>query len=74
MFSPKGEWFAEGHGVEPDIAVSEDPTQLAKGSDPQLDRAIAEVMDRVAQAPKPPARPPYEKRVPRPLGTGSGVF
>jgi tricorn protease len=72
MFGPNGEWFAEGHGVEPDIAVNEDPAQLAKGTDPQLDRAIAEVLDRVAKAPKAPARPAYEKRIPR--TTGSGGF
>jgi tricorn protease len=65
MYDTKGQWFAEGHGVEPDIAVAEDPSQLAKGTDPQLQRAIAEVLDRIAKTPKPPARPPYEKRIPR---------
>jgi tricorn protease len=65
MYDPKGEWFAEGHGVEPDIPVQEDPSALAKGHDPQLQRAIAEVMDRVAKAPKVPGRPAYEKRIPR---------
>jgi tricorn protease len=64
MFDIRGTWFAEGHGVEPDIRVDEDPTQLAKGKDPQLDRAIKEVMDRLAQEPPAPARPAYEKRVP----------
>ena len=64
MFDPKGAWFAEGHGVDPDIKVDEDPTALAKGSDPQLDRAIKEVMDRVAKMPPKPSRPPYEKRIP----------
>ena len=64
MFDPKGEWFAEGHGVEPDIPVEEDPAQLAKGSDPQLERAIQEVMKRIASQPKAPARPQYEKRTP----------
>jgi tricorn protease len=64
MFDPKGQWFAEGHGVDPDINVDEDPTQLAKGIDPQLDRAIKEVIGAVAKAPKPPERPAYEKRVP----------
>ena len=48
MYDPKGEWFAEGHGVEPDIKVDEDPSRLAKGTDPQLERAIKEVMDRVS--------------------------
>jgi tricorn protease len=64
MYDPKGEWFREGHGVEPDIAVPEDPAALAKGTDPQLQRAIKEVMDRVAKAPKIPARPAPEKRIP----------
>ncbi len=64
MYDPKGRWFAEGHGVDPDIKVDEDPTQLAKGGDPQLERAIKVVTDGIAkQAPAPP-RPPYEKRVP----------
>ncbi len=64
MFDPKGTWFAEGHGVEPDIKVDEDPTALAKGTDPQLERAIKEVMDRIAKQPAKPSRPAYEKRVP----------
>jgi tricorn protease len=65
MYDPKGAWFAEGHGVEPDIVVTEDPTALAKGTDPQLERAIKEVSDRVAKQPAPPARPGYERRVPK---------
>jgi tricorn protease len=65
MYDPKGHWFAEGHGVEPDIPVDEDPTKLAKGIDPQLERAIKEVSERAAKAPKPPARPAPEKRIPR---------
>jgi tricorn protease len=63
MFDPKGQWFAEGHGVDPDIAVNEDPTELAKGTDPQLQRAIQEVTARVAAQPRRPTQPPYEKRV-----------
>ena len=34
MYDPKGEWFAEGHGVEPDIAVDEDPTAAGQGHRP----------------------------------------
>jgi tricorn protease len=65
MFDPKGQWFAEGHGVEPDIVVDDDPAQLAKGIDPQLQRAIKEVSEAVAKAPKAPVRPAYERRVPK---------
>ena len=72
MYDPKGAWFAEGHGVDPDIAVTEDPTALAKGTDPQLERAIKEVMTRVAAMPPAAARPPYEKRIPTRVGSGSG--
>jgi tricorn protease len=64
MFDPKGQWFAEGHGVDPDILVEDDPTELAKGADPQLGRAIDEVTKRMASGPKPPPRPAYEKRTP----------
>jgi tricorn protease len=64
MFDTKGVWFAEGHGVDPDMVVDEDPSQLAKGTDPQLQRAIQETMTRINAQPKRPAQPPYEKRVP----------
>lgn len=72
MFDPKGKWFAEGHGVDPDIQVEDDPAQLAAGNDPQLARAIKEVTDRVAKSAKAPTRPEYEKRIPRASGSGSG--
>jgi tricorn protease len=64
MYDPKGAWFAEGHGVDPDIPVEDNPSQLAKGSDPQLQRAIEEINKRIAAAPKTPAQPAYEKRTP----------
>ena len=69
MYDPKGTWFAEGHGVDPDIEVIDDPSQLARGIDPQLQRAIKEVQDRMAKAPKPPTRPAPEKRIPKKGGS-----
>jgi tricorn protease len=65
MYNPQGKWFAEGHGVDPDIEVVDDPGLMAKGQDPQLDRAIQEVMRRLSEKPvtRPP-RPPYENRSP----------
>jgi len=76
MYDPKGIWFREGHGVEPDIEVVDDPSQLARGTDPQLARAIKEVQDRIAKMPKAPTRPAPEKRVPKGGGEsfrGSGI-
>ena len=68
MYDVRGQWFAEGHGVDPDIPVDEDPSQLAKGVDPQLERAIQEVLERIKAQKPAPARPPYERRTP-PAGT-----
>ena len=63
MYYPDGEWFPEGHGVEPDIYVEDDPTQLARGVDPQLERAIEETLRlmRIQPYTKPP-RPASEDR------------
>ena len=54
----KGEWIIEGHGVDPDIEVDNDPRAVIQGKDPQLERAIAEVMARMKTDPgKLPTRP-----------------
>jgi tricorn protease len=63
VYGTDGKWIVEGHGVEPDIDVVDDPTQLAKGVDPQLERAIKEVMTAVEKQPKRPAPPAYTKRI-----------
>ncbi len=63
MYDPDGEWFAEGYGVDPDIEVLEDPTALARGSEPQLERAIQEAIRLIEATPSPiPQRPAYEDR------------
>jgi len=63
MYDPDGKWFKEGHGVDPDIEVVDDPAQLAKGIDPQLERAIQEVLRLLGTNPPVKAkRPAYEKR------------
>jgi hypothetical protein len=45
IYSTNGKWIIEGHGVDPDIPVVDDPFLMAKGRDPQLERAIDEVMN-----------------------------
>jgi tricorn protease len=64
MYDVRGEWFPEGHGVEPDIQVEEDPSQLANGVDPQLERGIEEVLRLMAEQPQKPKRPGPERRIP----------
>jgi tricorn protease len=52
-----GEWVIEGHGVDPDIEVDNDPASVIKGRDPQLERAIVEIMNKLKQPVKLPAKP-----------------
>ena len=55
-----------GARVLPDsFDVVDDPTQLARGVDPQLDRGIQEALRLLAQKPFGwPSRPPAENRTP----------
>jgi tricorn protease len=63
MYNPDGTWFKEGHGVDPDILVVDNPTQMAKGVDPQLEKAIDVVTNEIKMNPPvTPKHPPYEKR------------
>ena len=56
--SAEGEWVIEGYGVDPDIEVENDPKSVIEGGDPQLERAIREVMAAVEANPRPlPPRP-----------------
>jgi len=53
-----GSWWIEGHGVDPDIEVTNHPKAILEGRDPQLERAIEEVMKRVLEEPRQlPDRP-----------------
>ena len=54
----KGEFIIEGHGVDPDIEVDNDPKSVIEGRDPQLERAVAEIQKRLKEKPvKWPPRP-----------------
>jgi len=54
------EWIMEGHGVDPDIVVDNDPAREFAGTDDQLARAIDEIKKALVANPvKIPAIPPY---------------
>jgi len=56
--SAKGAWVIEGYGVDPDIDVENDPRSVIAGKDPQLERAVAEVLKALEKGGAPlPARP-----------------
>ncbi|MEO8197651.1 MAG: S41 family peptidase [Thermoanaerobaculia bacterium] len=53
-----GSYIIEGHGVDPDIEVENDPASVIAGKDPQLDRGIAEVLAAMEREPRHlPKRP-----------------
>jgi tricorn protease len=63
----KGQWAVEGHGVDPDIVVDNDPAKEFKGEDQQLDRAIQEIQtDLKTKRYDLPPIPPYPNRNPAP--------
>jgi tricorn protease len=63
FFEKDGTWGIEGHGVDPDIEVVDDPSDMAKGRDPQLERAVKEVLKALKKnPPAAPKRPRYPNR------------
>ncbi len=63
FYEKDGTWGIEGHGVDPDIEVLDDPGLMWQGGDPQLERAIALMKDELAKHPyTPPPRPAYPDR------------
>jgi tricorn protease len=40
FYEKDGTWGVEGHGVDPDLEVIDDPALMVDGSDPQLQAAI----------------------------------
>jgi tricorn protease len=63
IYSTNYEWIIEGYGVDPDIEVVDDPGEMARGRDPQLERAAFEVMKAIRQSPPlQPRKPKYPDR------------
>jgi tricorn protease len=53
-------WSVENYGTDPDIEVDILPQDWAAGKDPQLDRAIREVLREIRE--NAPLRPDLSKR------------
>src|SRR5438552_12995580 len=58
FYDLNGRWAIENEGVAPDIEVENTPSEVIRGHDPQLERAVQEAMKSLQQNPV--------KRVPRP--------
>jgi len=63
FYETDGTWGVEGHGVDPDIEVIDDPALMVDGGDPQLDAAIALMLEEIKTFPYiTPKRPPSPDR------------
>jgi tricorn protease len=56
-----GAWEVENHGVPPDFEVEEDPQAVREGHDPQLEKAVAVILDLLHKRPAPlsPGHPSF---------------
>jgi len=62
-YDTDGTWGIEGHGVDPDIEVMDDPSKMQDGGDPQLAVAIEHMMNELKNNPYvKPKRPAYPDR------------
>ena len=62
-YEKDGTWGIEGHGVDPDMDVIDDPAKMQNGGDPQLETAIKHMLDELEKDPyKAPNRPKYPDR------------
>jgi tricorn protease len=68
FYDPDKGWAVENEGVPPDIEVEMTPADVIAGRDPQLERAIAIVMDGLKKNP-----PVAVKRPPYPVKNGIGI-
>lgn len=58
-------WIIEGHGVDPDIVVDNDPAKEFAGEDQQLQKAIEVILEELKSKEKTlPPVPPFPKKVP----------
>jgi len=65
LLDTTGNWVVEGHGVDPDIVVENDPASVLAGHDPQLERGVAEVLRAIQEHPRPlPPRPAAPVKAP----------
>lgn len=58
FYKTDGTWGVEGHGVDPDVEVIDDPAKLAAGTDPQMDAVVDYLLNEIkTNGYHPPHRP-----------------
>ena len=58
-FDQSGNWIIEGHGVDPDIVIDNNPYDEFNGVDAQLDKAIEVILEQMKDRPEAPKVPEW---------------
>lgn len=58
-FDENGKWVIEGHGVDPDVVIDNDPALEYEGTDQQLNKAIEIILKQMKDYPETPAIPAF---------------
>jgi len=58
FYESDGTWGVEGHGIDPDIEVLDDPAQMVGGGDPQLEEAVDGLLRAIEANPYKPVPQP----------------
>ncbi len=63
FYGEDGKWIVENHGADPDILVDNDPGAVVAGRDPQMEKAIEVMLEKIKKNPfRWPPVPPYPKK------------
>jgi tricorn protease len=63
FYGKEGIWLVENHGADPTIIIDNDPASVMDGKDPQLEKAIETILERIKKNPFTfPATPAYPKK------------
>ena len=68
FYEKDGTWGIEGHGVDPDIKVIDDPSKMLDGNDPQINAAVDHLLEKIKTEGYEPPEPPEP-----PVRTGIGI-
>lgn len=70
LYGLQGNWDVENHGIPPDYEVEMDPQLVREGHDPQLEKAVAVVLELLKKHPPEsyprPPYPDYHQKLPPP--------
>jgi tricorn protease len=72
VYGTEGEWEVENVGIRPDVEIEFDPAQWRQGHDPQLEKAVALLLEELKRNPPQASKHPGFPNYGKPAVVGSG--